>query len=124
MDKWLYLAGGGVVGTFCRYAVSAAALQKMGPDFPYGTLIVNLTGCFLIGFLDALSESKFALPANIRIMAIAGFCGAYTTFSAFMIETLNLMKAGEVLRAISYVVISVVLGLAVCRLGILLGENI
>jgi len=122
MDKWLYLIGGGIIGTLARYLLASAIYQKVGTAFPYGTLIVNLIGCFLIGFFDTIFQEKFLFSPLMRVFLMAGFCGAFTTFSAFMLETGNLIREGETLRALLNVLVSVILGFIVFRLGVLLGE--
>jgi CrcB protein len=124
MEKWIYLIGGGIVGTVARYVLAGAIYQKMGTTFPYGTLVVNLIGCFLIGFFDTLFEQKFLLSPLWRILLMAGFCGAFTTFSTFMLETGILIREGETLRAFINVMASVAIGFVVFRLGILIGKII
>lgn len=122
MEKWLYLAGGGILGTVARYVLAGVIYQKMGAEFPYGTIGVNLIGCFLIGFFDTIFESKFLFGPAMRIFLMTGFCGAFTTFSTFLLETSNLIKDGENLRAFLNVSVSIVLGFIVFRLGVLLGD--
>ena len=122
--KWVHLIVGGVFGTIARYALSGGAYQLFGSNFPYGTLVVNLTGCFLIGFLTAISEEKFLLSPNARLLLMAGFCGAFTTFSTFMLETANLLKDGETVRAFFNVAASLLVGFGIFKLGVLLGEII
>lgn len=122
--KWISLVAGGVAGTLARYVLSGIVYGVAGTGFPYGTLAVNLIGCFLIGLLAVLSEEKFFLGPNARLLLMAGFCGAFTTFSTFMLETANLMKDGEMWRAFLNVLLSVVAGFIVFRLGVLLGEMI
>lgn len=124
MVKWFSLTLGGIAGTFARYFLSGAVYQVFGANFPYGTLAVNLIGCFLIGFLAALSEEKFLLDSNARILLMVGFCGAFTTFSTFMLETANLIKEGETLRALANVTASVVIGFLFFKLGVILGDII
>ena len=124
MEKWFYLIGGGVLGTLARYILAGAVYQRIGTDFPYGTLIVNLIGCFLIGLFDTIFQEKFLFSPMMRIFLMAGFCGAFTTFSTFMLETANLIRDGETLRAFLNVMISVIIGFGVFRLGVLLGEII
>ncbi len=124
MGKWLGLAAGGLLGTFARYSLAGIVYRVWGASFPYGTLVVNLTGCLLIGFLVVLSEEKFMLGPTARIFLMIGFCGAYTTFSTFMLETANLMKDGENLRAFMNVFLSILLGFAALRTGIFLGRII
>ena len=95
MAKWLGLAAGGILGTFARYFLSGAVYRVWGASFPFGTLVVNLVGCFAIGFLAVLAEEKFLLGPAARVFLMIGFCGAFTTFSTFILETANLTKDGE-----------------------------
>ncbi len=122
MDKWMYLIIGGVAGTVARYTVVGAAYQRIGTDFPYGTLIVNLLGCFLVGLFDVLVEKKIPMAPQLHLLLMVGFCGAFTTFSSFILDSYNLIRAGETLRAFINVVGSVALGFLVFRLGIWLGD--
>ena len=124
MEKWVYLIVGGSIGTVARYVLAGAVYQKIGTDFPYGTLIVNLIGCFLIGFFDTVFQERFLFSPVLRVFLMAGFCGAFTTFSTFMLETGNLIRDGEVFRAFLNVMASVAVGFIVFRLGVLLGEII
>jgi CrcB protein len=122
MIKWVSLLAGGLAGTAARYLISGWTYRLFGSGFPYGTLIVNLAGCFLIGFLAAAAEEKFLLGPNARVLLMAGFCGAFTTFSTFMLETANLMKDGEMGRAFLNVALSVIAGFFAFRLGAYLAE--
>jgi CrcB protein len=122
MEKWFYLIGGGILGTLARYVLATAVYQKAGTGFPYGTMIVNLIGCFLIGFFDTIFQEKFLFSPMMRIFLMAGFCGAFTTFSAFMLETANLIRDGESLRAFLNVLLSVTIGFIIFRLGVFVGE--
>lgn len=119
MNNLVALMIGGIAGTLARYALTGAIFHKMGMDFPYGTLVVNLLGCFLVGFLDVLIERKFTVPSTVRLMMITGFCGAFTTFSAYILETYALIKAGALLKVFAYVCGSVSLGLILFRVGML-----
>ena len=120
--KWLFLVIGGVAGTVCRYVVSGLVYEIAGSSFPYGTLVVNLSACLIIGFLSALSDDKFLLGPQMKILWMAGFCGAYSTFSTFILETANLMKDGETARAFWNVALSVLLGFFIFRLGVVFGK--
>lgn len=120
--KWAALLAGGVAGTAARYALSGFVHRFAGADFPYGTLAVNLAGCFLIGFLSALSDEKFLLSPNARLLLMAGFCGAFTTFSTFMLETHNLIRAGETFRAFANAAVSLAAGFLLFRAGIFAAE--
>lgn len=122
--KWICLILGGLSGTLARYSISGITYKALGTNFPHGTFIVNMVGCFLLGFLAALSESKFMLSPNTKLLLMVGFCGAFTTFSTFMLETTYLMKHGENLQAFLNIFLSVVIGFLVLRLGLLIGEII
>lgn len=122
MTKWISLIVGGTLGTLARYILAGVVYRFYGTDFPYGTLVVNLVGCFLIGFFVVLSETKFLLGPNARVLLMIGFCGAFTTFSTYILESANLIRDGETLRALLNLVGSVVLGFVFFRLGILAGE--
>ena len=124
MGKWINLVVGGITGTVARYFLSGMVYQVFGTNFPYGTLAVNLIGCFVIGFLVTLADEKFLLDPNARLLLMAGFCGAFTTFSTFMLETVNLMKEGENLRAFLNVGLSIVFGFLVFKTGVFLAEII
>ncbi len=122
MTKWIGLAAGGVLGTFARYFLSGAVHRVFGVTFPFGTLVVNLIGCFAIGFLAVLAEEKFLLGPAARVFLMIGFCGAFTTFSSFIFETSNLAKDGESLYALMNIALSVVLGFLIFRLGVMLAR--
>ena len=122
MGRWLNLVVGGIAGTVSRYLLTGFIYELLGTSFPYGTLVVNLVGCLVIGFLASLSEEKFLLSPEARLLLMVGFCGAFTTFSTFMLETCNLMKVGENLRAFFNVAASVIFGFLAFRLGVFLAE--
>lgn len=122
MDKFAYLIIGGIAGTLARYGLTTAIYQRFTDLFPWGTFTVNMIGCFIMGFCDVILTKKFALMPQMRLLLMAGFCGAFTTFSAYMLDTYNLIKAGETLRAFAYVTGSVAVGFIVFRLGMLLAE--
>lgn len=124
MIKWICLGLGGLSGTFMRYILAKNINQMMGGALPYGTLVVNLAGCFLVGFLAILADKKFLLDEPAKILLIVGFCGAFTTFSAFMLETAHLISHGETFRALGYVLLSVLAGFLFLRLGVWAGELI
>ena len=120
--KWLGLAAGGILGTFARYFLSGAVHRICGPTFPFGTLVVNLVGCFAIGFLAVLGEEKFLLGPTARVFLMIGFCGAFTTFSSVILETSNLTRDGESLYAFMNIALSVLLGFLIFRLGVMLAR--
>lgn len=122
VSKISVLAIGTLAGGFARYYLAGFVYRVFGSSFPYGTLAVNLSGCLLIGIFASLADKKFLIGPNGRLLLMIGFCGAFTTFSTFMLETANLIKDGETWRAFWNVSLSVIAGFLVFRLGILLGE--
>ncbi len=121
----LSIAAGGALGAVSRYidsrTVSSAAYRSTAGIFPWGTFAVNMTGCFLIGFLSILSE-KTEMDPRLRSFLGVGFIGAFTTFSTFSLETLNLMRDGEFMLAFTNAGLSLVLGLAACLAGMTAGR--
>ncbi|MEI8012278.1 MAG: fluoride efflux transporter CrcB [Candidatus Omnitrophota bacterium] len=124
MEKWLYLIIGGSVGTVSRYVMAGVITQRVGTAFPWGTVAVNLTGCFVIGFLDVLFEKKFMLNTNMRIVLMTGFCGAFTTFSTLILETSDLLKNNQFLHAFGNVMVSFIVGFTAFKLGAVLARFI
>lgn len=111
---------GGVTGVFARYFVALGVFTALGAYLPWGTLCVNLTGCFLIGLFDALVRNKGFGGAHARMLLMTGFCGGYTTFSSLILEFDALLRAAP-MRAGAYLVLSVAAGLALFRAGLALG---
>lgn len=109
----LFLAGiGGFIGSSLRYAMTGYVQQwSRSIDFPYGTLAVNLIGCFLIGFLSQLAETRGVLTAESRTFVFIGILGGFTTFSAFGNETMNLWRDGENTLALANIAAHLILGL-------------
>ena len=124
MGKFIGLAAGGILGTFARYFLSGAVHRVFGVTFPFGTLVVNLVGCFAIGFLAVLAEEKFLLGPTARVFLMIGFCGAFTTFSSFILETSNLTRDGESFYAFMNIALSMILGFLIFRLGGMLARAI
>ena len=120
MMKWLSLIAGGVIGTVSRYLLAWLVYRGFGDNFPYGTLAVNLTGCAILGFILGINEKKFFLTHDMQILLVTGFCGAFTTFSALILESSNLMRGGAVVPAFLNLLISIVAGLLVFKLGLAL----
>jgi CrcB protein len=109
----LFLAGlGGFIGSSLRYGMTGYVQQwSRSIDFPYGTLAVNLIGCFLIGFLSQLAESRGVFTAESRTFVFIGILGGFTTFSAFGNETMNLWREGDNTLALANVAAHLILGL-------------
>jgi fluoride exporter len=116
---WWYVALGSAVGGVARFALATLVQQRVDPSFPVGTLIVNISGSLVLGFLFRYALGTDAISPEVRALLTTGFCGGYTTFSTFTYETMVLIEEGEVTRAATYVVLSVVLSLAGAWLGIM-----
>lgn len=118
MSKLLLVGTGGFVGSILRYLVSGYIQQiTKSVEFPYGTLAVNLAGCFIIGFLSQLADSRGAFTAESRALIFIGFLGGFTTFSTFGNETMNFLREGESFLALINVGAHIVLGLGIVWLG-------
>jgi CrcB protein len=113
---------GGFLGSAARYFVSIVSYRLFGEDFPYGTLIVNVTGSLLIGFLMAFFEERFVLNPNLRIFLAIGILGGFTTFSTFSYETIVMLKEGSLLLSVTNIVGTVLLCLVATWLGSALGK--
>jgi len=118
------VASGGAVGSVLRYAATGfaqrlyAAGSGMAVSFPVGTLVVNVTGSFLIGLLMGLAESRTLLGAEVRLLLVTGMLGGYTTFSAFSLEALVLFRAGQTGTALASVFLQVIFGIAAAFAGL------
>lgn len=124
MNKWVALSVGGIAGTLSRYAVAAWIPGLAGAGFPYGTLVINLSACFLIGLLNSLAQTRALLGPEARLLLMTGFCGAYSTFSTWILESSALLADGELLRASANLFGSVALGFALFQAGVWLGSII
>ena len=113
---YLYLAAGGAVGSLARYGMSVAAAGWLGRGFPWGTLLVNLIGSLILG-LVVRSAGALELAPETRALLTVGFCGAFTTFSTFSLETIVLLEQGFWARAVAYSLGSVALGVAAVAAG-------
>ena len=117
--SYLWIGFGSALGGMARYGCSDVAARYFGVSFPWGTLIVNVTGSLLIGFLAALTvdDGRFLLSPDARAFLMIGLCGGFTTFSALSLETLNLARDGQWFAASGNVVLSV----AICLTAVWLG---
>jgi fluoride exporter len=116
---------GGAIGTFARYAISVLALP-ISRELPWGTIIINVTGSFIIGFFGTLTlaTGRYPVSENVRLFVMIGLCGGYTTFSSFSLQTLDLLRAGAVIRASINIGASVLLCVAAVALGHLIAAQI
>lgn len=120
--KILCVLLGGALGAVCRYGVSTAAARLYGDGFPWGTLAVNLAGCFLIGLAFALGVERELLPPSFRLFFVTGFLGALTTFSTYTLESLNFARDGLTTAAVLNLLANNVFGLPLCLAGMWLGR--
>lgn len=122
MSGYLAVMTGGAVGASLRYLVSGLVYQRLGTSFPYGTLAVNVVGCFLIGLVMSVTEDRFIINQNFRLFLTVGMFGGFTTFSTYSYESLVLLRDGQGVYAIMNLAGSVVAGLAAVYLGSVAGR--
>jgi CrcB protein len=122
---WFWVALGGALGSMARFWLAGAVAVLTGPQFPWGTLLINVLGSFVIGWFGAMTGSRGAVsvPPDIRVFVMVGICGGFTTFSSFSLQTLELLQSGEILWAGSYILGSVALCLLGVWVGVLLGHT-
>ncbi len=121
--KLFLIALFGAIGTLARYGLQGLVQIRMGTTFPYGTLLINLTGCFLLGLIGQLTLNRLLISSDMRLAVAVGFFGGYTTFSSFGWETAKMLEDGEWLRAATYVATSVFVGLFLSVAGIHLANK-
>jgi CrcB protein len=114
----IWIAAGGLAGTFARFGLQGLVQRLAGASFPWGTLVVNVSGSLLIGFLARYGTATASFSPDVRAGLLIGFCGAYTTFSTYSWETVTLLQNGAYVRAAAYAVGSVLLSLAATLGGI------
>lgn len=119
----LAVGAGGCLGALCRFGVAALSARLFGRSFPVGTLVINLTGSFALGYFLARVARGWQVPEPAQLAVTVGFLGAYTTFSTFMYESDTLLRTGLTARASLYLLLSIALGLLSVRLGILAGQR-
>lgn len=113
----LAIGAGGVLGAICRYRVGVWAAARWGTAFPWGTLLINVSGSFVLGFYLTLVTERFSGRPTTRLLVATGFLGAYTTFSTFGHETVTLLQHGRIFAAAAYVVGSLLFGLVAVIAG-------
>jgi len=122
MRYLLVLAGGGT-GALARYVAASAIMTRFGGKFPLGTLAINVTGSFLIGFLMTMLTERFQLDPQWRLLLVVGFLGGYTTFSSFEWETYTSVRDGALWAGMLNIVSSVVLGYIAVWFGAMLARR-
>lgn len=122
--SFLLVAAGGAIGSMLRYGATLAATRFLGPNLPYGTLFVNVTGSFLMGVVVELVVRRFGGSNEIRLFLATGVLGGYTTFSSFSLDASVLWERGDSLFAVAYVAASVLLGVAALFAGLALTRHL
>lgn len=117
MPQWILAGIGGFIGSAGRYALSGVVHRILPAGFPWGTLVVNVLGCFVIGILGGLSEERGLLTADTRTFLMIGVLGGFTTFSSFGFETLQLLRDGQLATAFGNVALQLILGLVAAWIG-------
>jgi fluoride exporter len=121
--RYLLVVIGGGTGALARYVAASAIMTRFGGKFPLGTLVINVTGSFLIGFLMTVLTERFKLDPNWRLLLVVGFLGGYTTFSSFEWETYSSVREGGLWAGMLNVVSSVMLGYVAVTLGSMLARR-
>jgi CrcB protein len=120
---WVML--GGALGAAARYLLGGWAQRRFGATFPWGTLLINLSGSFVLGFFTGLRiGGRWMIPAFLTPTFAIGFVGAYTTFSTFAVETVTLIEQGSPLLAFGNILASVVAGLTFAAIGLMIGRSV
>jgi CrcB protein len=122
MDKFIVISIGAILGANARYWVGGWAAERYGAAFPYGTLIINLTGSFILGLFITLITERFLVNPNWRLLIGIGFLGSYTTFSTYTYESVALLMGGQLWIGLINLFGGSMLGAAAAVLGILIGR--
>ena len=122
---YLWVAFGGALGSIARFWMTGTVAEFTGLRFPWGTLLINVLGSLIIGLVAGLTlvPERLGWHPDVRIFLMTGFCGGFTTFSAFSLQTIELVRSGEAVAASAYVVASAVLCVAAAWAGLLLGRG-
>ena len=124
MQKYFYIALGGALGSLARFWVGSAIASRMGTKFPYGTFVINITACIIIGFSLTYLGRHAELNPAWRFLVPVGFVGAYSTFSTFEWEMFSNLQGGAFLIAALYVALSLLLGLVGVWFGVLIAKAV
>ncbi len=120
----LLVAVGGAIGSVLRYYVGQWALRLAGPTFPWGTLTVNVVGCFVIGVFTEMIIRRFGASPELRLLLVTGLLGGFTTFSAFSLDAISLFERGAAASGAVYIIASVGLSIAAVIAGLTLTRSI
>jgi CrcB protein len=121
-QRLLLIALAGALGTLARYGLSGVVQKLAGGDFPWGTFVVNMLGCFLFGVVWTLADERLVISQDQRIVMLGGFMGAFTTFSTFIFDTGSFVRDSQWIMASGNVLLQTAIGLAFLFLGILAGR--
>ncbi|MEW7999305.1 MAG: fluoride efflux transporter CrcB [Candidatus Thiodiazotropha endolucinida] len=124
LNQLIAIASGGAIGALFRFWVSSGIYSLLGRGFPYGTLVVNVLGSLVMGFLYVLLLERTTVSPEMRGALLIGFLGAFTTFSTFSIETLNLLEQAELLKAGLNILVSVIACVLACWFGLVVGRQL
>ena len=124
MTPLLVIGLGGFLGANCRFLIGGWAADRFGVTFPFGTLLINVTGCFVIGLFLTLVTERLVAPPSLRLFFVTGFLGAYTTFSTFAFESVSLMESRALLFAAANLLGSVILGVVAVIAGIMIARGV
>ena len=122
MQQVLLVGVGGFIGAVSRYLIQTQLSHRFPGEFPWGTFVVNIVGCLIIGIIYGLAERHKLMTHDMRLFLAVGFCGSFTTFSAFSVENLNMFQVGNYITAGAYISLSIILGLAAVFGGILIAR--
>ncbi len=124
IHKLIYLSLAGAVGTLARYWLGGLVQKNISIGFPFGTVVVNIVGCLLFGLLWAIMENRLALGGQMRIIVFVGFFGAFTTFSSFMFETVQLLDESQWFWAAGNIIMQNALGVFCMFAGLAIGKYV
>ncbi len=117
LRAFLLVGMGGAIGSMARYGVGILTAKLISHPYPFATFLINITGCFLIGLLFGYAQKQQLTP-EWWLIAATGFCGGFTTFSSFALENMNLVKEGQSTLSVIYLILSISIGLLLCKWGI------